>query len=453
MKSLNIVSSTSLGRILLHLACGMRRPSHWRWHWQGIQRELSLAFGPTGREVAFWNFIQKMLRAATGIGSNLFAWTCWVQAAFAPAAVQYAGAPSSRNKAFKCLPLLLASTLLSLAPRSALGQTCANALNGGPFISPISGSRVVAGQVITITRFSVGSANGGCGFQNGTAYYAAPDGTVSQVLSNFTLMPGGEIDCNGTPGSNNVSCLAFTTYVVNPADAGRTLILPLPPTNEFDGTIQTYPGVANEIHFFSAVGADGFDPNDPSIGTGPAAGTGTQRLILVHPGISLSRICDINGSFQGSLCNTGDVTLVNINISDGLPGSITLATNTSSGRIFNGFLTNRECVDYFGSYGSSNAVVASGTASGVYPAMTLYATNSEYCGAPFFDPGSPGFSSTNGFHAVVCGPTGATLEIQTSTNSLTWSPWLVLSNFPGRMACDDPSATNMPLRFYRAMAR
>jgi len=29
-----------LGRILLHLRCGMRRPSHWHWHWQGIQREL-----------------------------------------------------------------------------------------------------------------------------------------------------------------------------------------------------------------------------------------------------------------------------------------------------------------------------------------------------------------------------------------------------------------------------
>jgi hypothetical protein len=40
MKDLNQLSSTSLGRILLHLGCAIRRPSHWQWHWHGIQREL-----------------------------------------------------------------------------------------------------------------------------------------------------------------------------------------------------------------------------------------------------------------------------------------------------------------------------------------------------------------------------------------------------------------------------
>ena len=40
MQSSNQLSLTRLGRILLHLRCAWARPSHWRWHWQGIQREL-----------------------------------------------------------------------------------------------------------------------------------------------------------------------------------------------------------------------------------------------------------------------------------------------------------------------------------------------------------------------------------------------------------------------------
>jgi hypothetical protein len=40
MKYSNHLSSNSFGRILLHLGCGLRRPSHWSWHWQGVRREL-----------------------------------------------------------------------------------------------------------------------------------------------------------------------------------------------------------------------------------------------------------------------------------------------------------------------------------------------------------------------------------------------------------------------------
>ena len=40
MKNPQLISSTSMGRILLHLGCAIRRPSHWQWHWLGIQREL-----------------------------------------------------------------------------------------------------------------------------------------------------------------------------------------------------------------------------------------------------------------------------------------------------------------------------------------------------------------------------------------------------------------------------
>lgn len=42
MKTSPIVESR-FDRIFLHLTCCIRRPSHWRWHWQGIQRELPSA--------------------------------------------------------------------------------------------------------------------------------------------------------------------------------------------------------------------------------------------------------------------------------------------------------------------------------------------------------------------------------------------------------------------------
>jgi len=45
MKDSNPISLSGFDRILLHVACASRRPSHWRWHWKGIQRELGFNLG------------------------------------------------------------------------------------------------------------------------------------------------------------------------------------------------------------------------------------------------------------------------------------------------------------------------------------------------------------------------------------------------------------------------
>lgn len=37
------LASSRLGRVLLHALCLLRHPSHSRWHWQGILRELHAA--------------------------------------------------------------------------------------------------------------------------------------------------------------------------------------------------------------------------------------------------------------------------------------------------------------------------------------------------------------------------------------------------------------------------
>jgi len=41
-----LLGQAALGRILLHLACAMRQPSHWNFHWHGIQREFPLHLCP-----------------------------------------------------------------------------------------------------------------------------------------------------------------------------------------------------------------------------------------------------------------------------------------------------------------------------------------------------------------------------------------------------------------------
>src|ERR1041385_8970139 len=85
---------------------------------------------------------------------------------------------------------------MMLPKESAQAQdTCGNLLSAGPVIFPISGSKVIVGQTINITRFTISSALGNCDFRNGEAYYAQPDGTVTKVLQDFDLNPGETKDC------------------------------------------------------------------------------------------------------------------------------------------------------------------------------------------------------------------------------------------------------------------
>src|SRR6266446_8066384 len=158
----------------------------------------------------------------------------------------------------------------SLSSWDCAAQTCSTFLGAGFFISPLSGSKVVAGQTITITRFSAVSANGNCLFQNGVAYYADPSGAVTQVMTNFIISPGNQIDCNGNAGGGDASCLPLPrTYLVNPADEHSSLTIVRPPRGEFGGATFSYPGAVNEIHFLAAADCDGFDPSGSGRQTDP----------------------------------------------------------------------------------------------------------------------------------------------------------------------------------------
>lgn len=75
--------------------------------------------------------------------------------------------------------------------------TCENALSVSPVISPISGSKVVLGQTITIQRVFFGSGDpGACLFRNGEGYLLYPNGTVVKVVTNLNLNPLGDNSCH-----------------------------------------------------------------------------------------------------------------------------------------------------------------------------------------------------------------------------------------------------------------
>jgi len=39
MNSTTFLATHALGRVVLHLVCLLKRPTHAAWHWQGILRE------------------------------------------------------------------------------------------------------------------------------------------------------------------------------------------------------------------------------------------------------------------------------------------------------------------------------------------------------------------------------------------------------------------------------
>lgn len=285
--------------------------------------------------------------------------------------------------------------VVSATPQQALAQACGNLLSTGPVISPVSGSKVIVGQTISITRFTASSAGGNCIFRNGVAYYAHPDGNVVQTMSSLNLNPGCTISCPGSVVdpvgcTASVTCLAFpTTYVVNAADKNRPLSIVMPPRGQFPGDTALLSGNPNQVRFFGSGNVDGFDPANPQNATGAGFGSSFQFLIVVNPGIRITKEC-VNPCtpygdpilFRGTISNTGDVDLVNIAVSDVPVATIAFAATTSLGNPFSSVgpsnrLRPNESVNYTGNYvpaGSgvalcgpfSDTVTVTGNADGVF---------------------------------------------------------------------------------------
>src|SRR5262249_38876094 len=148
--------------------------------------------------------------------------------------------------------------------------TCGNALATTPVIFPISGSKVVVGQTITITRVGLNSGDpGNCLFRNGEGFLVIPNGTMTRVVTNLNLNPPGVppppvtfINCFGTNSTSFEGvCFPFSqTYVVSAADVGQTHTIVLPARGQLTvAQTVTFPGVPDEVIFGAAADVDGFN--------------------------------------------------------------------------------------------------------------------------------------------------------------------------------------------------
>ncbi len=333
--------------------------------------------------------------------------------------------------------------LCALLPPAANAQvSCDASLVSGVSLNPASGSRVVAGQTVTINYVKAGITAGSCFVTNGDSWLAYPDGvTVIQTESNYVLpIAPFQFQCTGTAGGGGAPCLAFpNTYVVNTNDVARTLQLGSPTVvprryaaNGNNPWI--FLGTPNQLHFWAATEGDACHDAAFTSPCGLAYGDCLAFLTVVHPGLTVSIEGDTNCftygapiSFHGSVCNSGDVPLVNITLTDTPAVPVTFAATTSSGRPFNPAtgLTNGECVSFIGSYsppntgGASlcgpftNTVLASGQANTVFQQPVYYATNSATC----LVCSNPGIAVTKACPPVPVQPGGTLSFTGTVTNT------------------------------------
>ena len=271
-----------------------------------------------------------------------------------------------------------------------------------------------AGDTITVTTLGFGTFPNSCLITNGNSYIVYPNGNTNLVgnppagnglngvqtyetnfyttAQNAALYCFGGITVGGVP-----DCLPVTTtYIVNTNDLNKAFSFTTP-RNITSGSVTASPKTLKFL-----VVSDGFLTG--SGGSLNAGGPGNAQVRVVFPGISVTKICDLNCfpygapiTFHGTVCNTGDDTLTNVNVID-IPGAaITFSNTTSLGFPFppsgGGLLASNECVNFTGTYQPTNNfcgpftdfVIASGTdGAGLttgsnFVAATVYATNSATC--------------------------------------------------------------------------
>jgi hypothetical protein len=327
--------------------------------------------------------------------------------------------PEQLRPGIQFICTLLVALLQLILAQSAPGQSCDNTMSVALFTSPISGSKVLIGQTVTIQQvlFYVGDP-GSCLMRNGDGYLLYPDGTTAQVVTNLNLNPPGEppvssmMSCYGTNFvAADGQALAFsTTWVVQPSDIGKSNAFVMPPRGDYPfGITIPFAGIPGRVYFGASAVSDGFLPGSPTVTTGSAVAFATAFLTIANPLISVTMSCDYPAggcggtnfafgdqvAFKGTVCNVGDVGLANISVMNtpsalvSSQSPIAFSAVTSSGNPFTPAtgLTNGECVNFSGTYQPSdnlagpflNTVVASAIASGVAGNPVVSATNSAFC--------------------------------------------------------------------------
>jgi len=263
------------------------------------------------------------------------------------------------------------ATLCSLIVIGLPLQRAEAQCNGGGLASTISVSPTTAhvGDVITITQLGVSLGAGVCTVSNGQSFLMYPNGNtnivagpptgdglngIQQYETNFSILVApGAVQCLPTADAAAGCSPITTTYTVLAADVGIQLG-PWTTPRGFATIFQ--PAKPKTVHFMAA--SDAFKTSD-GLGEG---GTAPAEVIIITPCIAITKLCDypqgqncfaIGGPvvFTGVVTNCGDTTLFGVTVSDSLGGAITnFGATTSSGRAYDGTLTNGESISYSGSY-------------------------------------------------------------------------------------------------------
>ncbi len=261
-----------------------------------------------------------------------------------------------------------------------------------------------------------------CFLNGGTNWVIIPDGTVHQILGPYTKAACNTVgsaftrDCPaGSTGNSGIGCGGdiptengpisgaprFMYGPITQADVGRTLPQFATPRGSVF-TAQLGLPLANQVWIGAITDAGTTDCNDPTIHD-KASGQGIAHVTVVTPHITVAKFCVTNcppnnsavfGSpiqFGGQICNTGDISLTNVTVSDNIAGAvISYATTTALGNPFpatgGGRLATNDCVTYAGSFAASgngcgpypDTVIACGTDQSSIP-KTVCATNSATC--------------------------------------------------------------------------
>jgi uncharacterized repeat protein (TIGR01451 family) len=269
---------------------------------------------------------------------------------------------------------VLAGLLLTLAALpQAKAQTPPGCIDGfmAPGINvtgPVLVNKAHVGDVITITALGVSLAGSGCDVTNGTSYIMYPNGNTAFVAgpptgtglngiqtyeTNFTLIHGTVYNCLSAPPASATCSPVTLTYVVDAADENKALSF----TTQRGFTSGFVPGSPKTIKFLCV--SDGILAN--SDGSLTVGGQANASVSILSPCIGVTKNCALPQgqtcfpagqpiAFSGTVTNCGDTTLFGITLTDNPTASITIASTTSSGRAYDGSLTNGESVNYTGSY-------------------------------------------------------------------------------------------------------
>ena len=267
------------------------------------------------------------------------------------------------------------------------------------------------GDTIGILGVKAGTSGGDCDLVNVSAWLVDPNNSVQLVFTNGAIpsgncasCPSGFSSCIGT--ENCIPGVNFT-YVVSGADINQPLSF-TPPGGLGSASLGAVPHYIQ----FMPVGTGIVPPGGNESGNN-VKGQGQAKVLIVTPSISVTKSCASNCTpygapvvFIGTVCNTGDDTLIGVNVTDNPAAAITFSTTTSYAT--NGFpasgggrLLPGECVNFTGSYQPTNnfcgpftdTVIASGTESASGPfefqvggggvtftnTLTVFATNSATC--------------------------------------------------------------------------